>query len=133
MNSTLSLNEQISTMLEPKPEDNKRYYKPPIAWEWVETTRTNGPIACTWTWYPIQWDTDEAACARLLEAMPQPGLGKQDDGSWDCTPDQHASLYKEGFYHHAADRKTAICLAFIAYFSGLSAEAQEQVRKEIQR
>lgn len=71
-------------------------------------------------WYARKWDTDEAANARLLEAMPNPDLSrgygdmKSSDASldWRCDPFGDGEL-KYAQYHK--DRKTAVVLAFCKF------------------
>lgn len=57
----------------------------------------------------VDFYTDEAANAMLLDAMPRPGLYRLDDSTWVCRYSEWTGDQK------GADRKSAICAAFIAW------------------
>ena len=102
----MSLNEKISAWFEPKPTVITATSLNSFAGYWRCSTLPE------WGWYPLNYDTDEAANARLLEAMPSPMLFKsKQNGNWVCRPDYGIADYSP----EHADRKTAIRMAFCKF------------------
>lgn len=102
-----STNELINSYFEPKPTDSPEhlYAKRGEYWDWHKDTG--------WT-SRFDYFTDEAANARLLEAMPYPTLEQflAETPLWSCK-----AVGLEESQH--ADRKTAVVMAFCK-FAGIA-------------
>lgn len=85
-------------------------------------------VVTGWKWGAVNFFTDEAACARLLEAMPKPQVWKDShrgfpgeklrghpESDWITAAEPHIP------YCYHADRKTAIALAACKWL-GISTE-----------
>lgn len=101
------LNEKISAWFEPKPTDNPGhlYAKRGEYWDFHKDVG--------WT-SRFDYFTDEAANARLLEAMPEPELWLESSPGepkrWGCVA--NISGPPEQFYAEDESRKTAVVMAF---------------------
>ena len=80
-----------------------RFHKP----ECAEPVRDGS--CCNWAELP-DFFTSEEANALVLEAMPKVGLHRNEDGSWAIGIVWNNCGWLDPF----ADRKTAICEAFLA-------------------
>src|SRR5688572_21785285 len=98
MSDRRKLHELISETFEPKPNSHDLRFRSPV-WK----------LSIGHVWQPVDFDTDEAANAMLLEAMPFPRLVKDENGVWGCRPDYR---YCDGLWPFHSDRKTAIVNAY---------------------
>lgn len=119
------VNEAIAKFLDPREfKSEARMILPdgPELAAWQFDCKLND---CEGGWKPLDFDTDEVANNRLLEAMPAsclthitPDRGGGKD-RWDCWPDY---MKMHNVVSHP-DRKTAVVLAFCKW-AGISAVAR---------
>lgn len=100
------INEAISAWFEPKPTKNAygNYVARSPKGAWIHYSQYGD------NWQPLNYFTDEAANARLLEAMPQPLLERVGGPRWRC--EYHSD---DDCLARHQDRKTAVVLAFCKF------------------
>jgi len=118
------INEAISSWFEPKPDiiltaDRLRarwYGSPKGEWTLHRFNNASPDLIESFYWTPKDYYTDEAANARLLEAMPSPVLALETlhAPQWGCWPNG-LHLTPERMRGSDPDRKTAIVLAFLKF------------------
>ena len=112
------INKRITEYFEPMPDIEttrelleKRWYSSPKGL-WTLHRHNNEPPekieSFYWLW--TSFDTDEAANARLLEAMVIPNIYRTEAGNWVVYP---TTAGEHWFVHK--NRKTAIVLAFLKF------------------
>lgn len=117
----LTLNEKISSWFEPRPDYKPAFRKDGIAQELDGQPSKKG----FWIWHylggwsPLDYLHDEAANAKLLEAMPYGNVLRltTEPPLWEC----RGSEWTGDFKH--ADRKTAVVLAFCKW-AGIPVEEE---------